>query len=73
MNEGKEKNEVIIENLIYEVRGKQVMLDFEISTTKCNSYLYDKIVMHYDIAKPISMFINFVDVSKKLERSYCND
>ncbi len=28
------KNEVVIEDLIYEIRGKQVMLDSEISATK---------------------------------------
>ena len=27
-----------IENLIYEVRGKQVMLDSEVSVTKCHNY-----------------------------------
>ena len=69
MNEVKEKNKVIIGNLIYEVRGKQVILDSKISVTKCNSYLYDKIVTHYDIGKTISMLINFVDASKKIERS----
>ena len=58
-----------IENLIYEVRGKQVMLDSEISVTKCHDYLNDKIVTHYDIGLPISIFINFADASAKLERS----
>ncbi len=35
--------ETKIENMIYEIRGKQVMLDSEISTNKCHYYLYDKI------------------------------
>lgn len=34
MNEVIEKEDIKIENLIYEIRGKQVMLDSEISTTK---------------------------------------
>ena len=34
MNEVVVKNEVNIENLIYEIRGVQVMLDSEISATK---------------------------------------
>ena len=34
MNEVIVKNEVNIENLIYEIRGVQVMLDSEISATK---------------------------------------
>ena len=33
-----------IQNMIYEIRGKQVMLDSEMSATKCHDYLYDKIV-----------------------------
>ena len=35
--------ETKIEDMIYEIRGKQVMLDREISTNKCHYYLYDKI------------------------------
>ena len=39
-------NEVVvnedIENMIYEIRGKQVMLDSEILATKCHDYPYDK-------------------------------
>lgn len=46
-----------IQKMIYEVRGKQVMLDSEMSATKCHDYLYDKIVTYYDIGKPISMLI----------------
>ena len=34
MNEVIVKNEVNIENVIYEIRGVQVMLDSEISATK---------------------------------------
>ena len=69
MNEVIVKDEVVIENLIYELRGKQVMLDSEIVVTKCHDYFFDKIVTHYDIGKPISMLINFADASAKLERS----
>lgn len=54
-----------IENLIYEVRGKQVMLDSEISVTKCNGNM----VTHYDIGKPISSCnYNFADTFAKLLR-----
>ncbi|MBR1376611.1 MAG: hypothetical protein IJ565_02235 [Bacilli bacterium] len=49
-----------ISSMIYKVRGKQVMLDSEISATKCHDYLYDKIVTHYDIGIPISVFNNFI-------------
>lgn len=34
------KDEIKIENLIYEIRGKQVMLDSEISATKCHGIIY---------------------------------
>ena len=56
MNEVKEKNKVIIGNLIYEVCGKQVILDSEISATKLHDYLIDKIITHYDIGLPISVW-----------------
>ena len=36
------KDEIVIENLIYEVRGKQVMLDSEISETKCHELFIKK-------------------------------
>lgn len=36
MNEILEKESVVIENMIYEIRGKQVMLDSEILITKCH-------------------------------------
>lgn len=34
MNETIEKENIKIENMIYEIRGKQVMIDSEISATK---------------------------------------
>ena len=34
MNSIMEKENIKIENMIYEIRGKQVMLDSEISATK---------------------------------------
>ena len=34
MNELTTKEEINIENMIYEIRGKQVMLDSELSATK---------------------------------------
>lgn len=34
MNELLSKEEINIENMIYEIRGKQVMLDSEIAVTK---------------------------------------
>ncbi len=64
MNELEVKED--ISSMIYEIRGKQVMLD----ATKCHGYLHEKIVAHYDIGNPISMLINFIDASAKLERSY---
>ena len=36
--------EEIIENMIYEIRGKQVMLDYELSTTKLHDYFVGKII-----------------------------
>jgi len=48
-----------VEDMIYEIREKQVMLDSEIYATKCYYYFYDKIITHYDISKPILMFNNF--------------
>ena len=62
------KHDVVIKNLIYEIRGKQVMLDSEIAVTKCHNYFYGKVVTHYDIGNPISMLINFADMFAKLER-----
>ena len=46
MNELKIRDEIVIENLIYEVRGKQVMLDsdlarlYETETKKINEAIY---------------------------------
>ena len=40
MNEIINKDKVNIENLIYEIRGKQVMIDSEISATKCPGIIY---------------------------------
>ena len=59
MNEIIEKEQILIEDMIYEIRGVQVMLDSEISATKCDYYLYAKIITHYDIGLPISIFNNF--------------
>lgn len=54
-----------MENLIYEARLKQVMLNSKISVTKCNG----DIVIYYDIVLPISIYnYNFADVSAKLLR-----
>ena len=52
--------EIKIENMIYEIRGKQVILDSEIYAPRCRYYLYDKIITHYDIGKPISIFNKFL-------------
>ena len=40
MNEIIEKRNIKIEDMIYEVRGKQVMLDSEISATKWHDKKY---------------------------------
>lgn len=56
---------VNIENLIYEIRGHQVMLDSNVSVTKCNGNM----VTHCDIGKPISSCnYNFADTFAKLLR-----
>ena len=69
MNEINVKDKVVVEDLIYEVRGKQVMLDSEIGVTKCHDSIFDYIVTHYDIGIPISALINLADTSAKLERN----
>ena len=46
--------------MIYEVRGKQVILASEISRAKCHNYFYDMMITHYDIGEPISVFDNYV-------------
>ena len=61
-----EKKQIDIENMIYEIRGKQVMLDSKISAIKDHDYSYDNIV---NIDKLIAMLINFVDTAVKLERN----
>ena len=57
MNEIIEEKNLNIKDMIYEIRGKQVMLDSEIYVAKWHDYSYDKIITHYDIGKPISVFI----------------
>ena len=44
MNEVIEKEIISIKDLIYEIDRVEVMLDCEISATKCNCNFYDKIV-----------------------------
>ena len=44
MNEIMGKEDIKIENMIYEINGVEVMLDSEISATKCHDYLYDMII-----------------------------
>ena len=39
MNEVIIKDTIKIEDMIYEIRGKQVMLDSELVVTKCHDYL----------------------------------
>ncbi len=49
--------------MIFEIRGKQVILSFELFVTKCHS----KIVIYYDICKPMPDYsYNFADASAKL-------
>lgn len=36
LNEVIEKEKIAVENMIYEIKGKQVMLDTDVSVTKCN-------------------------------------
>ena len=60
MNEIREKENIIIEDMICEVRRVEVMFDSEISTTKWYYYFYGKIITHYDIGKLISMFNVFL-------------
>lgn len=60
MNEIIEKENIIIEDLIYEIRGVKVMLDSEISIAKCHNYFYDMMITHYDIGELISVFNDYV-------------
>ena len=57
MNDINTISNINVESMIYEIRGKQVMLDSEIYVAKWHDYSYDKIITHYDIGKPISVFI----------------
>lgn len=47
-----------IGNLIYEIRGKQVMLVSEIFVTKCHGNRVNMII-HYAIGLPIAVYYNF--------------
>ena len=47
INEIIEKENVVIKNMIYEIREVQVMLDKEMFVTECHYYLYDKKITHY--------------------------
>ena len=67
MNEIIEKENIIIEDIIYEIRGKQVILDREIFAIKCHSYLYDKIIIHYDIWLPILAIFKYVSIKFRME------
>lgn len=58
MNEIIEKEKINIEDMIYEINGVEVMLDFEITVTKCHGYIYDKIITNYDIEKLKSVYCN---------------
>ena len=44
MNEVIEKENIKIENMIYEIRGDQVIFDSELVVSKCHDYLFDNIV-----------------------------
>ena len=41
MNEIIQKEEIKVENMIYEIRGKKVMLDSEISRTKWHNIIFN--------------------------------
>lgn len=56
MNEIAEKDVINIENMIYEINGKEEMLDCEISRTKCHNRFYDMRIVHYDIGEQMSEF-----------------
>lgn len=49
MNEVILKENIKIENLIYEIRGVQVMLDSEILRTKYHNHIYYEMIIHYNI------------------------
>ena len=48
MNEIIEKENIIIENMIYEIRDTQVMLDFEIVVTECYRLFIKKGMINYE-------------------------
>ena len=48
MNEVIEKEEIKIENLVYNIRGQQVMLDSEIVVTKCHRLFIKKGIINYE-------------------------
>lgn len=62
MNEVAEKDVINIENMIYEINGKEVMFDFEISRAKCHDKFYDMRIAPYDIGEQLSEFDNYVIV-----------
>lgn len=65
MNEVIERENIVIEDMIYEIRGVQVMLSSDVFVTKCNGHM----ITHYDIGKPISSCnYNFADTFAKLFR-----
>ncbi len=68
LNEVEEKEEIVVENMVYEIKGKQVMLDTKISATKCHGNYYASMVTYFDIGLPISVYYNFADASAKIER-----
>lgn len=62
MDEVIEKDNIKIKNMIYEMRGKQVMLDIEIFATNYHYYLYCEMITHYDIGGLISVLFKYVPI-----------
>ena len=56
MNDLTIKDNSIIEDMIYEVRGMQVMLASKVAAIKYHGYIYDKMITHYVIGETISVF-----------------
>lgn len=48
MNEVMEKETIKIENMIYEIRGVQVMLDSEFDVTECHRLFIKKRMINYE-------------------------
>ena len=48
MNKVIEKDKIRIENMIYEIRGIQVILDSEIVVTKCHRLFIKKGMINYE-------------------------